>query len=105
MTEKDNALFPEIPTDGDEAGNPGRLRKHSMMIAGHRTSISLENTFWRALGHAARRRGESVTGLVTAIDANRTGNLSSAIRVFVLADLEDQLRITRESAEKPPQPE
>lgn len=102
VIDKDKALLPETPNDGDGAGNPGHLRKHSLMIAGHRTSISLENAFWHALGHAARRRGESVTRLVTAIDARRTGNLSSAIRLFVLAELEDRLRIIQESGEKTP---
>ncbi len=55
------------------------------MIAGHRTSVSLEDPFWAALREVAEARGQSVQALVGAIDAGRGGqNLSSAIRVFVL---------------------
>jgi predicted DNA-binding ribbon-helix-helix protein len=59
--------------------------KHSVRIAGHATSVSLEGAFWEALGEIAARRGQSVSALLTAIDAERRGNLASAIRVFVLA--------------------
>ena len=59
--------------------------KRSVMIAGHRTSVSLEEPFWAALGVIASGRGESVQALIGAIDADRGAqNLSSAIRVFVL---------------------
>jgi predicted DNA-binding ribbon-helix-helix protein len=63
--------------------------KRSIVIAGHRTSISLEDSFWKALKEIARIRGETLSGLVAAIDDKRQdndrgGNLSSAIRVFVL---------------------
>ncbi|MCJ2070548.1 ribbon-helix-helix domain-containing protein [Methylobacterium sp. J-030] len=61
------------------------LSKHSVMIAGHRTSVSLEDPFWTALREVAAARGQSVQALIGAIDAGRGGqNLSSAIRVFVL---------------------
>ncbi|MBE7204058.1 MAG: ribbon-helix-helix domain-containing protein [Parafilimonas terrae] len=61
------------------------LTKHSVMIAGHRTSVSLEDPFWTALREVAEARGQSVQALIGAIDAGRGGqNLSSAIRVFVL---------------------
>ena len=61
------------------------LTKHSVMIAGHRTSVSLEDPFWTALREVAAARGQSVQALIGAIDAGRGGqNLSSAIRVFVL---------------------
>ncbi len=63
----------------------GGVRKRSLRIAGHATSISLEPAFWQALGELARRRGMSVPALVAAIDGRRSGNLSSAIRLFVLA--------------------
>ena len=53
------------------------------MIAGHRTSFSLEEPFWRDLGEIARRRGLSLNALVASIDAARDGNLSSALRLFV----------------------
>lgn len=58
--------------------------KRSVRIAGHATSISLEPAFWDALGEIAARRGISVAALLAAIDAERSSNLSSAARVFVL---------------------
>ncbi|MCJ2033458.1 ribbon-helix-helix domain-containing protein [Methylobacterium sp. J-068] len=62
------------------------VTKRSVMIAGHRTSVSLEDPFWDALREIAAARGQSVQALIGVIDAGREGqNLSSAIRVFVLA--------------------
>ena len=59
--------------------------KRSVLIAGHPTSVSLEQAFWDALKAVADERELSLTALVTQIDGGRTGeNLSSAIRVFVL---------------------
>ena len=63
---------------------PTRIEKHSLLVAGHRTSISLERAFWRALVSAAQEDAVSVTALVSRIDAARDGNLSGAIRVFLL---------------------
>ena len=61
------------------------LVKHSLVVSGHATSISLERAFWSALQAHAASRGCSVAKLVAAIDATREGaNLSSAIRVFLL---------------------
>jgi predicted DNA-binding ribbon-helix-helix protein len=60
------------------------LVKHSVRIAGHATSVSLETAFWQALCEIAARRRMSVNALLSAIDAGRGGNLSSAIRLFVL---------------------
>ena len=60
------------------------LRKHSVVIAGHRTSISLEAAFWDALRSIAAADGRSIAALIADIDRRRTGNLSGAIRVFVL---------------------
>ena len=59
--------------------------KRSVRIAGHATSVSLESAFWEALGEIAARRRMSLNALLSAIDAERGGNLSSAIRLFVLA--------------------
>ncbi|MGJ0507174.1 MAG: ribbon-helix-helix domain-containing protein [Methylocystis sp.] len=71
-------------TDAPAPG-PGRVVKHSIVIAGHRTSISLEDAFWRALKDIAAADGLSLAGLVARVDARRGGaNLSSALRVFVL---------------------
>jgi predicted DNA-binding ribbon-helix-helix protein len=61
------------------------LGKHSVRIAGHATSVSLEPEFWQAFSEIAAGRGMSVNALLAAIDAGRGGNLSSAIRLFVLA--------------------
>jgi predicted DNA-binding ribbon-helix-helix protein len=67
----------------DKAG--AAIVKHSLAIAGHRTSISLEQAFWDGLKSEAARRNLSVAALVTEIDAMRgNANLSSAIRVFIL---------------------
>lgn len=58
--------------------------KRSVHVAGHATSISLETAFWRGLCDIAASRQMSVNALVATIDAGRSGNLSSAIRLFVL---------------------
>jgi predicted DNA-binding ribbon-helix-helix protein len=59
--------------------------KRSLVIAGHRTSISLEDAFWRRLRAIAAERGLSLNRLAAMVDASRgSANLSSAIRVFVL---------------------
>ena len=58
--------------------------KRSVRVAGHATSISLEAAFWQGLCDIAAARRMSVNALVAAIDATRSGNLSSAIRLFVL---------------------
>jgi predicted DNA-binding ribbon-helix-helix protein len=69
-----------MATDGN-----ARVVKRSLVIAGHRTSVSLEDAFWRRLRALAAARGLSLNGLAAMIDASRDGaNLSSAIRVFVL---------------------
>jgi predicted DNA-binding ribbon-helix-helix protein len=60
------------------------IAKRSLLIDGHRTSVSLEDAFWRRLRAIAKERGLSVNRLVAEIDRDRDGNLSSAIRLFVL---------------------
>lgn len=62
----------------------GRPRKRSVVLSGHKTSVSLEAPFWDALAEIAARRGKSINALIADIDRDRRGNLSSAIRVFVL---------------------
>jgi predicted DNA-binding ribbon-helix-helix protein len=62
--------------------------KRSLIIAGHRTSVSLEDAFWRRLRLIATERGVSVNTLATTVDAERgRANLSSALRVYVLEAL------------------
>ena len=59
--------------------------KRSIVIAGHKTSVSLEDAFWKGLKDIAGGRDMTLSELVAAIDsARRHGNLSSAIRLFVL---------------------
>ncbi len=70
----------------------GDIGKRSVMIAGHATSISLEREFWDALKAIAERRGLSLNALVASIDAERSGNLSSALRLLVLKDLQAALQ-------------
>jgi len=74
---------------------PHALRKRSVLIAGHRTSLSLEVAFWDELRQIAATRGLSLNKLVEEIDRARAAdekpaNLSSAIRVFVLRHLQDR---------------
>ena len=57
------------------------------MISGHRTSISLEPEFWEEIKRLAREENISVAALVADIDNSRNGNLSSALRLFVLKKL------------------
>jgi predicted DNA-binding ribbon-helix-helix protein len=68
--------------------------KRSVAIAGHKTSVSLEEAFWKSLKEIAKRQGVTVSALLAAIDSGRHhGNLSSAIRLFVLNFYRDQLDI------------
>lgn len=62
------------------------IRKHSITIRGHRTSVSLEDEFWRYLRKIADQKKQTVAALLTEIDEIRKpqDNLSSAARVFVL---------------------
>ncbi len=60
------------------------IRKHSVTLAGHRTSLSLEEAFWKALKAEAKAKGLSLNGLIEEIDRDRQGNLSSAVRVHLL---------------------
>ncbi|MHA1554844.1 MAG: ribbon-helix-helix domain-containing protein [Alphaproteobacteria bacterium] len=62
------------------------MAKRSITIAGHRTSISLEDDFWHAAAEIAAELGCSLAELVGQIDSQRPPqtNLSSAIRVYIL---------------------
>lgn len=63
---------------------PSTVKKRSVVVAGHRTSVSLERAFWEALRDLARREGKTINQLVSDIDTGRAGNLSSAIRIRLL---------------------
>ncbi|MDO5643529.1 MAG: ribbon-helix-helix domain-containing protein [Paracoccus sp. (in: a-proteobacteria)] len=64
--------------------------KRSVSIDGHRTSVSLEDAFWRGLERAARARGTTRAGLIADIDHARPARvgLATACRLFVLAELQ-----------------
>lgn len=69
-----------------------RIVKRSVAIAGHRTSISLETEFWTELQRIAKIRAVSINALIAEIDATRgVENLSSALRLAVLAELKSRL--------------
>jgi predicted DNA-binding ribbon-helix-helix protein len=66
--------------------------KRSIVIAGHKTSVSLEDAFWKGLKEIASGRAATLSELVASIDAARQhGNLSSALRLFVLDFYRNQL--------------
>ena len=68
------------------------MRKHSLVIAGHATSVSLEQEFWDALKELADRRGIALAALIAEIDAERRQNLSSALRLHVLNNLRSRMQ-------------
>lgn len=70
----------------------GRPVKRSLTLAGHRTSVSLEDIFWNGFREIATRRGQPINDLAREIDAQRGDiGLASAIRVFVLKDAQDRV--------------
>ena len=78
--------------------------KRSIVVAGHKTSVSLEDAFWKALKEIASERRIALSELVAVIDSERQhGNLSSAIRLFVLDFYRRQLSQPAGSSEKPPE--
>jgi predicted DNA-binding ribbon-helix-helix protein len=60
------------------------LRKRSVLISGHQTSISIEDAFWIELKSICKRETKSLNQIATEVDERRSGNLSSALRVFIL---------------------
>ncbi len=76
--------------------------KRSIVIAGHKTSVSLEDAFWKALKEIALGRRATLSDLVAAIDSERRhGNLSSAIRLFVLDHYRTRTVVRAESRPAP----
>jgi predicted DNA-binding ribbon-helix-helix protein len=66
--------------------------KRSVVVGGRNTTVSLEAAFWKALNEIASKRDMTLSGLITAIGSERQqGNLSSAIRLFVLDFYRDQV--------------
>jgi len=76
------------------------MKKRSISIRGHATSVSLEAPFWRALQQLAQERGMSVASMVTEIDANRQSGLSSAIRVYILESLQERVTLASETGSR-----
>ncbi len=74
------------------SNDPTKIRKRSVSIAGHQTSVSMEDAFWQRLGDIAKARNTSVSALIRHVDAGRTGNLSSALRVFILNETDPLLK-------------
>lgn len=71
---------------------PRRLsQKHSVTVAGHRTSITLEVAFWESLKEIAHVHNKSVNCLIAEIDTAQPENLSSALRVFILDYYKSQI--------------
>ena len=69
--------------------------KRSLNLAGHKTSVSVEDEFWNSLKEIARERGMTLAAMIGTIDGDRQhANLSSAIRLFVLGFYRDQLNST-----------
>ena len=66
-------------------------KKRSVRISGHETSITLEEPFWDALRDIAQAQSVSVNQLMSDIDKDREGNLSSALRVYILRHLQEKL--------------
>jgi predicted DNA-binding ribbon-helix-helix protein len=68
--------------------------KRSIVIAGHKTSVSLEDAFWKGLKEIARGRDLTLSEMVATIDSERAqGNLSSTLRLFVLEHYRAQIGI------------
>ena len=68
------------------------IKKHSIIITRHKTSISLEDEFWESLRSIASEQGETLSNLIININANREyANLSTAIRLFILRYYRDEV--------------
>jgi len=75
-------------------------KKRSIMLWGHATSVTLEPLFWEQLGTMARQEGVSLAQLIQNVDSDRSGNLSSTLRVLVvknlLTNLEKYVRVSKD---------
>ena len=91
------------------------LKPRNVVVGARRTTVRLENRYWEELQNISRRTGRSIRDICTTLDSARTGTLASALRLFVLDNLEwsDQDRNTtivkrkeepswRSTASKPP---
>lgn len=79
--------------------------KRSVVVGGHKTSVSLEDAFWTSLKDIATRRGTTLSNQIDTIDRSRkTNNLSSAIRLFVLDHFRTRAISTMFIGERQPSP-
>jgi len=77
---------------GHGARRSSVIKKRSISIASHKTSITLEDEFWASLKAIAQDRNQTIAQLIASIDSNRElANLSSALRMFVLRYYRNQL--------------
>jgi predicted DNA-binding ribbon-helix-helix protein len=76
------------------------LRKRSVLLAGHATSIALEPEFWAEVERLARLKGKPLAAFIAEIDQQRHGNLASALRLTVLAALKSEAVATASAAEE-----
>jgi len=63
---------------------PSRIEKRSVVVGGHKTSVSLEEEFWQGLKAMAQTRQTTLSKLLETIDLDRTPNFSSSLRLYVL---------------------
>ena len=77
------------------------IKKRSITIHGHRTSVSLEEPFWTTLQVIAAKRGLSLASLVQIIDKEREGGLSSSLRLFVLTELTQNTAVHATNIKQP----
>jgi len=84
-------LNSKVAAPTEETAMQSAVVKRSIVIAGHKTSVSLEDDFWNALKEIKRSNNMTLSGLVADIDVRRLhANLSSAIRIFVLHHFRSQ---------------
>ena len=76
-----------------------KKNKRSVTIAGHRTSVSLEAEFWAELTAISQNEDLPIGKLISKIDENNPNNLSSALRLYVLADLKNRLALKNKNQE------
>ncbi len=82
------------------------VKKRSIKIRNHATSVSLENAFWTALAELAREQGRTIAALVEEVDAERhAGNLSSCLRLYVLAKARQRYLAVTVAGHTPKSPE
>lgn len=81
-------------------GSTSAVKKRSIVIGGHKTSLSLESEFWEEFGTIAHKRNLTFSQLVSEIDHTRNAsyNLSSAVRVYIINDLMHRVRTSAKAA-------